>query len=1170
MKGKLLFVFLFGLISAVFAKSESPSFSAINDESISYGQSFINFSARTNDLAAAISALTLTVKNVNASIRMAAQVKLYNADRSSLLNTIITDSSGQAVFPGLSDGTYNYDVYYTSPFSTPLADNTEFWGSGLVTINGSSQSVIFIRSEPYISIGATFSPFTLKSGQPSSGSFSVKNILSDAVDSYVTIWVDRDKTSSWDYTLNSPANTISSGSTSVFPFSVTPIQTGSYYYYAFVYARVNGSYIVTDQYSWTQAFNVEDSSGNISVVLSDHNNTKASSGNKIIRYDQSFNLLDSLLTDANGQASWTDISGGIYHFEGYNTSLNTLWGDDLYWGSKQATVTSGTTSTLNIIQSEPYIENVVINGTVFGPGSTVHVDVIVNNPDTIAKTCKAMIRIDMDKLPAYDFESGFQGPLTIQPGQKSIFGFDWTIPLNTLPGTFYIASCVQTLYSKGYINSDATNWDYSIKNENSTISQIQWSGYTWNVKSGSGLGPGPNNWLANSSAVWVDGEDNLHLKIRKVGANWYCAEISTKPLLGFGDYSFQVSTNVENLDQNIVLGLFTYETDTRELDIEFSRWNDPSNPVGWYNVQPTNPGSHYSFALNLSDEFSTHKFQWGTSKVLFQSYFGHYQYLPDKERLISEWTYTGSQIPPDGNEKIMLNLWLYKGIPPSDLKEAEVVIKSFTFKKVGDLIVQVQNIDNTSVPAPGSNGIVKLYDSANLLISTQQTDQNGSVTFVGIPVGSGYYYQVFHQPNNPATIYGQEYWGSKTDIQIVEAQTTTTIFKRNQPYNGTVKVYDGSTDVTGQEVELGTTLRIEQQNINPVSIVQNAKGSILLDFDKIEPYNYQLTETDFSPIPASTAVTHSWIITPTEIGLYYLSESVTTLLNNNPLICDSSPWSLVPLFKVKPVNKPPVANAGSDQAVNEGSIVALDGSASTDPDNNFLTYLWTAPAGILLSSTTASKPTFTAPEVSVDTNYTFSLVVNDGTLNSVVDQVVITVKQVNKPPIANAGADQSADEGTLLTLDGSASSDPDNNSLTYLWTVPAGISLSSATASKPTFTAPEIWNDTILNFSLTVNDGYLNSLPSAVKISVKNVIKTSTEGLSQGELKIYPNPTSGIFKVEGMQFGGETILEVYSIDGKLIMHRISNSATCEIDMSKQVSGTYLVVVNKQTIRIVKE
>ena len=86
-------------------------------------------------MAAAISALTVTVKNVNASIRIAAQVKLYNADRSTLLNTIITDSSGQAVFPGLSDGTYNYDVYYTSPFVTPLADNTEFWGSGQVTLN---------------------------------------------------------------------------------------------------------------------------------------------------------------------------------------------------------------------------------------------------------------------------------------------------------------------------------------------------------------------------------------------------------------------------------------------------------------------------------------------------------------------------------------------------------------------------------------------------------------------------------------------------------------------------------------------------------------------------------------------------------------------------------------------------------------------------------------------------------------------------------------------------------------------------------------------------------------------------------------------------------------------------------------------------------------------------
>jgi hypothetical protein len=80
--------------------------------------------------------------------------------------------------------------------------------------------------------------------------------------------------------------------------------------------------------------------------------------------------------------------------------------------------------------------------------------------------------------------------------------------------------------------------------------------------------------------------------------------------------------------------------------------------------------------------------------------------------------------------------------------------------------------------------------------------------------------------------------------------------------------------------------------------------------------------------------------------------------------------------------------------VNENSLVTLDGSASSDPDRDELSYLWTAPAGISLSSVTAKNPTFIAPEVSQDNIYRFILLVNDGKTDSDTSQVSITVKQV--------------------------------------------------------------------------------------------------------------------------------------------------------------------------------
>ncbi|HEX6162132.1 MAG TPA: PKD domain-containing protein, partial [Vicinamibacterales bacterium] len=199
------------------------------------------------------------------------------------------------------------------------------------------------------------------------------------------------------------------------------------------------------------------------------------------------------------------------------------------------------------------------------------------------------------------------------------------------------------------------------------------------------------------------------------------------------------------------------------------------------------------------------------------------------------------------------------------------------------------------------------------------------------------------------------------------------------------------------------------------------------------------------------------------------------------------------------VNNPPTANAGPDQSAAVGGTVTLDGSASSDPDGDALTFNWvltTRPAG---SSAALSDPAAVNPSFVVDRSGTYvaRLIVNDGQVSSAADFVTITV--ANRPPTANAGADQSAAVGTLITLDGSASTDPDGDALTYEWSfvsVPAGSAafLVNPASVAPTFTIDEPGSYVV---GLIVNDGQAASAQDTVTITTSNSAPVANAGPDQ-------------------------------------------------------------------------
>ncbi len=234
--------------------------------------------------------------------------------------------------------------------------------------------------------------------------------------------------------------------------------------------------------------------------------------------------------------------------------------------------------------------------------------------------------------------------------------------------------------------------------------------------------------------------------------------------------------------------------------------------------------------------------------------------------------------------------------------------------------------------------------------------------------------------------------------------------------------------------------------------------------------------------------------TPTfTIPLDAVATAIVFELVVNDGFVDSAPDQVMIMAQ----NESPIADAGLDQDdPRPNSVVTLDGSGSSDPDGDTLTYMWTQVSGpaVTLDDPTAVNPTFTIPVAAVTTPIVFQLVVNDGFVDSAPDTVTIMAQ--NEAPVAEAGIDQNnVIPGNSIGLDGTGSTDADGDPLTYMWTQVSGtpVTLDDATSATPTFEAPG--GGGALVFQLVVNDGFVDSAPDMVTITVQDNVAVTTKAI---------------------------------------------------------------------------
>ena len=217
---------------------------------------------------------------------------------------------------------------------------------------------------------------------------------------------------------------------------------------------------------------------------------------------------------------------------------------------------------------------------------------------------------------------------------------------------------------------------------------LNFSSYRWLVRENlEREGPGDNRFGGQNVSVFLNQDGSLVLALALQDGVWKSAEVSTSRYLGFGTYTFKVRTPPYGLDRNLVLGLFTYSAargyNHREIDIEFSAWGQPTQPVaGQYVVQPYDkPGNMVLFDISQVYGTATYTFTWSETRLEFVSWQG---YGPRPESgsplIIAEWEFTDAKAIPRPSAQVHMNLYLVKGTtPPFGDGELSVTIDSFQF-----------------------------------------------------------------------------------------------------------------------------------------------------------------------------------------------------------------------------------------------------------------------------------------------------------------------------------------------------------------------------------------------------------------------------------------------------------------------------------------------------------
>lgn len=385
--------------------------------------------------------------------------------------------------------------------------------------------------------------------------------------------------------------------------------------------------------------------------------------------------------------------------------------------------------------------------------------------------------------------------------------------------------------------------------------------------------------------------------------------------------------------------------------------------------------------------------------------------------------------------------------------------------------------------------------------------------------------------------------------QVDQPATAGACNQRPVAHAGVAQVVPEFTTVNGQQQRTTVTL--------------NGTGSFDPDAASGDVLTYQWTQVGGQ---APVTLTGADTATPT----FVTDVAFTQYLTFQLVVTDAQGKTSLPKtvdIGVNNINRAPVVVATATESVNEGGTAELDASGSTDPDGQALTYAWAQTAGDVqatLTNANTAKATFTAPEVTEDTQLTFTVTVSDGAA-STKKSVAVTVKNVNRPPVVDAGADQEVAARAEVTLSGTAT-DAEGDAITYAWTQVSGttVTLSGADTATAKFTAPNVAADEELSFRLTVTAGGESASDLVnVKVSVDNraptvsgTTSTATEGDKVSITTNAKDPDGDALTYAWTQTGGPSVTLTGASTSKLEFTAPQVKSDTDLTFSLTVTDTH--------------